>query len=175
MKRQNCPVYSLVAWSKSGKTTYLEKLLPCLRELGIRTAVVKHDGHDFTMDYPQTDTDRLTRAGAEISAILSSTHGAVLYNCPMSPEDFVGCITGVDLILTEGFKKESWPKILLYREARGGEPAVDPDTCFAVITDHPFQTEVPQFSLNDPSVFAAFLRDTVRQREESSFPEEIAF
>ena len=65
------PVVTIAAWSGTGKTTYLEKLLPCLKRRGIRVGVLKHDGHGFEMDTPGTDTDRLARSGADAVAICS--------------------------------------------------------------------------------------------------------
>lgn len=161
-RRKNIPVFSIVAWSGTGKTTYLEKLLPCLAELGLRAAVVKHDGHDFTMDHDGTDTDRLTKAGAAITAIFSENHSAILYNRPLAPESIMEQITDVDLILTEGFKNGMWPKILLYRTAKGGEPAADPDKCAAVVTDKWFVTNTPQFDPDKPEDLARFLGGKVR-------------
>ena len=46
----NIATYSLVAYSNSGKTTFLEKLIPELKKRGLRVAVIKHDGHDFEID-----------------------------------------------------------------------------------------------------------------------------
>lgn len=37
------PIFSVVAYSGTGKTTLLEKLIPLLKERGLRVAVVKHD------------------------------------------------------------------------------------------------------------------------------------
>ena len=49
-------VYSLIAWSDTGKTTYLENLIPALKKRGVRVAVIKHDGHDFDIDHEGTDS-----------------------------------------------------------------------------------------------------------------------
>ena len=165
--KESIPVFSLVAWSGTGKTTYLEALVPCLNALGLRVAVVKHDGHDFDIDHEGTDTDRLTKSGAAVTAILSKRHGAVLYNQPMTPEEFVAQITGVDLIITEGFKNGMWPKILFYRSARGGEPAVVPDESAAIVTDKRFFTDTPQFDLDAPADLARFLKRRIQEREEN--------
>ena len=67
-------VYSLIAWSDTGKTTYLENLIPALKKRGVRVAVIKHDGHDFDIDHEGTDSDRFTRAGADVSGIFSDSH-----------------------------------------------------------------------------------------------------
>lgn len=58
------PVWSLVALSNTGKTTFLEKLIPALRVLGLSVGVVKHDSHDFELDHEGKDTFRLSQAGA---------------------------------------------------------------------------------------------------------------
>lgn len=164
MIHKSIPIFSLIAWSGTGKTTYLEKLIPYLNRLRLKAAIVKHDGHDFDVDYKGTDTSRFTEAGAAVSAILSSTHGAILYNRTMEPDAFMAQIHDVDLILTEGFKKENWPKILLYRGAHGGEPAADPNKCFAIITDVSLDTDTPQFDLNDPYQFSLHLYHELKKR-----------
>ena len=53
------PIVSVVGRSDSGKTTFLEKLIPRLKARGLRLAVVKHDRHGFEMDRPGKDTWRL--------------------------------------------------------------------------------------------------------------------
>ncbi|WP_456448059.1 molybdopterin-guanine dinucleotide biosynthesis protein B, partial [Thiolapillus sp.] len=58
------PVLGFAAFSGSGKTSLLEKLIPLLREQGLRLALIKHSHHDFEMDKPGKDSDRLRRAGA---------------------------------------------------------------------------------------------------------------
>ncbi len=44
------PVFSFVAFSGTGKTTFLEKLIPQLKARGLRVAVYKHDAHEFEID-----------------------------------------------------------------------------------------------------------------------------
>lgn len=161
MSTAKIPVFSVIAWSGTGKTTYLEKLVPALRKRQLKVAVVKHDGHDFEIDRANADTGHFTRAGADISAIISSTHSAVFYNRPQTPEEFVAQITGVDVILTEGFKNGEWPKILIYRKESNNDPAIDPDACFAVITDTYLKTKTPQFDLNDPGTFSLYLYNLI--------------
>ncbi|WP_370298792.1 molybdopterin-guanine dinucleotide biosynthesis protein MobB, partial [Pontibacterium sp.] len=36
-----------VAWSGTGKTTLLRKLIPLLKEQGVRVGVIKHAHHNF--------------------------------------------------------------------------------------------------------------------------------
>ena len=65
------PVFIFAAYSNVGKTTYLERLIPCLKEAGLRVGVVKHDAHDFQLDIQGKDTWRFAAAGADAVAIAS--------------------------------------------------------------------------------------------------------
>lgn len=108
----------------SGKTTLIEALLPRLRARGVRTAVIKHDGHDFTPDVPGTDSFRLREAGAEGVAVFSSMRYLLYEAVPTDERVLIGhfAATGYDLVLLEGFKNSSWPKIEVVRGAAGGGP-----------------------------------------------------
>lgn len=154
------PIFSLVAYSGTGKTTFLEKLIPELKRRGLRVAVVKHDGHDFQMDQPGKDTWRMTQAGADVTAILSDTHAAVLENRPLSPEEMIARIQDVDLILTEGFKHGPWPKILLCRQGAGAPP-IPPETCWAVVSEVEGPEACPRFDLEDAGGLAELLAKTI--------------
>ena len=59
------PVLSFAAYSNTGKTTYLEKLIPCLKQACLLIAVIKHDGHDFQAGGEGKDSWRFVRVGAE--------------------------------------------------------------------------------------------------------------
>ena len=127
---------------------------------GVRVAVIKHDGHDFDIDHEGTDSDRFTRAGADVSGIFSDTHAAILLNGHIEAEKLIFLISmsgTADLIITEGCKKGKWPKILLYRESSGKPMAADPDTCAAVVSDVQVQTSAPVFPLDDPDALAEYL------------------
>ena len=151
------PVITFAAYSGTGKTTYLEKLLPCLRAAGVRAAVIKHDGHDFQMDTPGTDTFRLAEAGADPVAIVSNRRFALLERRSPPVEEIVRQITGVDLILTEGFKHGPYAKIALYRAASGQPLAIPTEACLAIVTDTPVEAACPVFSLEEPEALAVWL------------------
>lgn len=164
------PVITFAAYSGTGKTTYLEKLLPCLKASGLRVAVIKHDGHDFQMDTPGTDTFRLAEAGADTVAIVSGQRFALLERRSPAVEEIVERITGVDLILTEGFKRGPYPKIALYRAVSGKPLAAEPEDCLAVVTDTPLKAACPVFPLEDPGPLAAYLIDFVKQKKRGGEP-----
>lgn len=151
------PVITFAAYSGVGKTTYLERLLPCLKARGLRTAVIKHDGHEFEMDTPGTDTYRLARSGADTVAILSGGKFALLEQRSLHLEDALRHIHDADLILTEGFKHGPYPKIALFRSGSGKPLAADPRDCLAVVSDVPLNTVCPLFPLDDPQPLADYL------------------
>jgi len=78
------PVISFVGNSGVGKTTFLEKLIVILKARGYRLAAIKHDVHEFEVDYPGKDSWRLTQAGADI-VVLSSADKLALIERTSSP------------------------------------------------------------------------------------------
>lgn len=151
---KDIPIYSIVAFSGTGKTTLLEKLIPELKRRGLRVAVVKHDAHDFNIDHEGKDSHRMTSAGADVTAIASPTKAAIMENRPISPEALLAAIKDVDVILTEGYKHGPWPKIGLLRTASGKPLPAPPADYLAIMTDVQLDTTTPCFELNDVSSLA---------------------
>lgn len=108
----------------SGKTTFLEHLVPVLRARGLRVAVIKHDGHDFTPDVPGTDSFRLREAGAEGVAVYSGTRYLLTEEFRLTEQDLLALFErhGYDLVLLEGFKSSGWPKIEVVRREIADAP-----------------------------------------------------
>ena len=159
------PVITFAAWSGTGKTTYLEKLLPRLKAYGLRVGVLKHDAHGFDMDTPGTDTDRLTRSGADAVSIASPSGFAYLEWRPMELDEVAWHFHSVDLVLTEGYKSGPFPKIALYRQESGQSLAVPPENCLAVVSDVPLDVPCSVFPLDDPDPMAAFLMDWLKRQK----------
>lgn len=157
------PVFSFVAFSGTGKTTFLERLIPELKRLQLRVAVLKHDAHDFDIDVPGKDTHRMTDAGADVVMITSGTHAAVMENRRVEPEELIEKLTCVDMVITEGYKSGHWPKILLYRQAVGKPPAVPPESCVAVVSDTALKTTAPCFGFDDYKELAEYLAEKVKR------------
>ena len=151
-------VYSFIAWSGTGKTGYLEKLIAALKARGARVAAVKHDAHRFDLDREGKDTWRFASAGAEVVAIADGEKCAVMEYRPRSLGDILGQIRDVDVVLVEGWHAEAQNPILLYRAAAGKAPKLPPADCFAVVTDTPLDTAGrPSFPLDAPEKLAEFL------------------
>jgi len=163
----NIPIFTFAAYSNTGKTTYLEKLIPHLKAGGLRVAMIKHDGHEFQMDQEGKDTWRFAQAGADAVAISSSAKFALCRQHPVALEDIVKHFPDVDLIITEGYRSGPYPKIALFRAASGKELAAEPSDCLAVISDVPMDLPCPLFPLDDPRPLAAFLLRYVKEQKKS--------
>jgi len=143
------PIYSIVAYSGTGKTTVVTALISELKRRGLRVAAIKHDAHDFEIDREGKDSARMTAAGADVTVVASGAKAAVIENRPVDIGALVGGITDVDVVLTEGYKHGPWPKIALLREASGKPLPVPADECLAVMSDIPIETSRPLLRLDD--------------------------
>ena len=156
------PVFTFAAYSGTGKTTYLESLIPYLKEAGLRVAVVKHDAHQLEFDTEGKDTWRFSAAGADVVAAVSGDTLAGFDHRQATLQEALSHIHGVDLILTEGFKTGPWPKIALLRKGSGRSLAVPMEECFAIVSDEPLQAPCPVFPLGDPRPLARALAGIVK-------------
>lgn len=152
------PVLGFAAYSGTGKTTLIEKLVRNLKVRGLRVAVIKHDGHDFEIDREGKDSWRYTQAGADISIVSSARKTALVEQRKLSLEQAVALAHDVDLILTEGYKHESLTKIGICRRATGKGFPADIRHYVAVVTDMPMEdTEIPHFGLDDIQELTEFI------------------
>ncbi|WP_435925543.1 molybdopterin-guanine dinucleotide biosynthesis protein B [Paenibacillus sp. DYY-L-2] len=109
------PVIQICGYKNSGKTTLIAGLLPLLRAMHLRVAVIKHDVHGFEADVEGTDTYKLRTAGAAATAITSPMRTAVIEECETPLTALVERFQSYDLIIVEGFKREAYPKLVLMR------------------------------------------------------------
>jgi len=146
---EKIPVFAFSAYSGTGKTTVIEKLVAALKAEGLKVAVIKHDGHDFEMDREGKDSWRFTQAGADISIIASNTKMAMIESRGLSVEELVAITHDVDIILVEGYKNELLPRIGIARKATGKGFTAPADSFIAVMTDIEDSYEIPCFHLDD--------------------------
>ena len=151
----------------SGKTTFLAALIPELKALGLQAAVIKHDGHSFLPDREGTDTFRLLEAGALGTAVFDGEKFQAVKYAPVSETQLSALFPEADLILLEGFKHSPYPKIEILRSAVSREPACDPATLLALVTDTEVRFPgVPVFPLGDAAGVARLLRDRLNSVQE---------
>lgn len=160
------PLLGIAAWSGTGKTTLLERLLPALRERGLRVAVIKHAHHAFDVDQPGKDSHRLRQAGAEPILVASRARVALMMETPDREEaDLAELIEMVrpqrpDLVLVEGFKAWPLPKLELYREAVGKPLRAAEDAWIVAVAsdgEPDLPDDVERLDLNDPERLADWI------------------
>ncbi|MES9904095.1 MAG: molybdopterin-guanine dinucleotide biosynthesis protein B, partial [Sedimenticola sp.] len=136
------PILGFAAYSGTGKTTLLKKLLPLLKGKGLRVGMVKHTHHEFDIDQPGKDSYELRKAGADEMLVASGRRWALMVETGKSGDPVLQEMIGhlnqanLDLILVEGFKHERMLKIELHRPDRG-KPLIFPtdEGVIAVATD----------------------------------------
>jgi len=159
-------VLQLVGYANSGKTTLLTKLIPLFEQSGLRVGVVKHDGgHDFEWDQPGKDTWRYREAGASLVAITSQTKTAIVEQSPTPLPQLVERLAqaGAQLILVEGFKRESYPKLVVLRNPQDLELLHSLTGIIGTATWEPIaRDEWPRFSVDDAEAIALFVKRLIQ-------------
>ncbi len=151
-KESKPPVICVVGRSKVGKTTFLEKLIPELKSRGYRVATIKRHAHPgFDIDHPGKDTWRHARAGSDHVIIAAPDKVASIRRVPQEPalDELLDSIDNVDIILTEGYKRSSKPKIEVIRAAHHHQPLCAPSELFALVSDFSPSFNVPCFNLDE--------------------------
>ena len=168
-RRMNAiPVISVVGKSNVGKTTLIEKLLPELKRRGYRVATIKHDAHRFELDTPGKDTWRHAQAGSDCVVFSSADKLAMIQKVEgeLTLDTIIARLPPVDIVLTEGYKRQDKPKIEVSRRETGSELLCTDDELVCLATDQPHAVRVPQFGLEDASgivdlIEGLYLRGTV--------------
>ncbi len=157
-------VVAFVAKSNTGKTTLLEKVIAELKRRGYKVGAIKHDAHSFNIDHPGKDSHRLTTAGADTMLITSPEKLALIKKHESSPplEELIPTyFSDMDIVLTEGFKMSSLPKIELHRKERSETLLCRGDnfdsTLVAIASDEPLDFDVPILNLNNTIEITDFI------------------
>jgi molybdopterin-guanine dinucleotide biosynthesis protein B len=159
-EKTEIPIVSIVGASGVGKTTLLEKLIPALTRRGFRTGTIKHDVHGFEIDRPGKDSWRHKHAGAAATIISSPFQIGMVMDVDHDHglDELALLLSDVDVILTEGYKREGKAKMEVFRPEVLGEPLCkEDDRLVALISDAPVDLGVPRFSMNDIDGLADFL------------------
>ena len=154
-------IVSIVGKSGSGKTTLIEKVVKELTQRGLRVGTIKHTYHKFEIDKKGKDSWRHMEAGAETVAVVTDSKIAIFKNQAL--EDLTSLKTyfqDMDIVLTEGFKEKTMPKIEVFRSSV--HPALlckDDKRLVAIVTDDAMDIDVPLFRLKDIKGLADFLTE----------------
>jgi molybdopterin-guanine dinucleotide biosynthesis protein len=165
MRTSPLPAVSFIGKKKSGKTTVVLGVIKELRSRGYKVAALKHDTHGFEVDVPGTDSYRFREIGTEVVGI--SSPDKYVWQCNTDEERPLDelvrqIVEPVDIVITEGFKKQLAPKIEVSRRARSRELVSSPDELIGITSDQSFPDyAVPQFALDDFAGLAGLIEQRI--------------
>jgi molybdopterin-guanine dinucleotide biosynthesis protein B len=129
---------------------------------GLRVSLIKHAHHTFDVDQPGKDSFRHRHAGASEVLATSSRRWVLMHElrgeAEPTMEEVIARISPCDLLLVEGYKRASIPKLEVYREVVG-EGMLHPhdSNIVAVATDRTFDLHLPVLDLNRPDLVGDFI------------------
>lgn len=138
------PMLTVVGRKHSGKTTLVVRLAAELGRRGHRVMTIKHGSHTFNIDPVTTDTYRHYHEGeVERVAMASPDKFALVvrWSEELGPEEIAErFMSDADVVLCEGFKRSSLPRVEVFREAAHATPLYDAASSdaaryLAVVTD----------------------------------------
>jgi len=153
------PSIAIVGYHDSGKTTVLVNLIRVLKERGYRVAAVKHTDHGYDMGPPGKDSSRHFAAGADKVAVAGPESFTVHERTAgaLSLADVRARVSGVDLVLVEGFKREPGPKVGVFRAGYSGDLAAAVEGLIAAVGDCPPGLGLPCFGFDQTGELADFI------------------
>lgn len=162
-------ILQIVGYQNSGKTTLVEKIVHVLTESEMKVATIKHHGHGGFPEVAQKDSERHRKAGA----VVSSVEGAGLLSLSSLREEWslqeiirLYEFFEVDTILIEGYKKESYPKVVLLRSEEDVELLHKVENIVAVITWYDAPTNLREkykvFHIAEDELYIDWFLQTVR-------------
>src|ERR1700720_377998 len=161
----------LAGWSGAGKTTLLSRVIPHVRERGLRVSVIKHAHHSFDVDVPGKDSWVHRQSGAAEVLVSSGSRWALMHELrgasePRLPE-LLKKMARVDLVVVEGFKSEPHRKIEVHRLANGKALLFPDDPAIAgIATDAAIATVLPVAHLDDIPAIAAMMQSSAMSVED---------
>ena len=157
------PIFSFIGESKSGKTFLLEKVIIELRSRGFRVGVIKHSHSPFEIDKREKDSWKFKEAGAEVVAFSSKEEFLLfkkLKNEISLDEIIKKYFNNVDIILTEGYRKENFPKILVL--SGENKENFSMENIIAIVSNKKIKNKkIPSFSFEQINELINFLLNKI--------------
>jgi molybdopterin-guanine dinucleotide biosynthesis adapter protein len=144
-------IVGFAGWSGAGKTTLIVKLIPALLARGLSVSTVKHAHHNFDVDKPGKDSYEHRVAGATEVLVASDQRFALMHELRGAPRpslaDLLSKLSPVDLVLVEGFKRDTHMKLEVHRAANG-KPLLYPEdpNIKALVSDLPANDAPPHLA-----------------------------
>jgi molybdopterin-guanine dinucleotide biosynthesis protein B len=155
------PAVSFIGKSGTGKTTLLLRLIPLLKQKGLRVGSVKRSHHEIQIDREGKDSWLHRQAGADPVIIAGSQQWALIKSTEedLRLADLLKRIgRDADLVVVEGFKNEEIPTMVVVRRELGWDPELlKKENCIGVVSDYALDTDLPRFSFGDDIKIVDFI------------------
>jgi molybdopterin-guanine dinucleotide biosynthesis protein MobB len=156
----NIPVLTIIGKSGSGKTTLMQQLIGEIKRRGYKVATIKHHSHSgFEIDKPGKDSWLFAQAGSDHVVIASPDKIASYWKLEqeLTLDEILVTVSGVDMILVEGYKRAEKPALEVVSSAVSIELISSKEQLVAVAADISLDVDVPQFNLDDVIGIADFV------------------
>ncbi len=156
-------IFGVAGFKNAGKTTLVVELIRELRSRGVRVATVKHAHHEFDIDHPGKDSHQHREAGAEEVIVASTCRWAHIKELGSESEpqldELLSHFGNVDLVLVEGYKHGSHPKLELRRAGLDHpELATEDPAIRLIVADYPVNdAPVPVLPRDDVAAVVDFI------------------
>lgn len=169
------PVVAFVGYHNSGKTSFASKVVRILKEKGYKVAVVKSTKHSgLIKDTEGKDTFIYKQSGADAVALVMPDE-IVLFSKEQLPltELVFHYFPHFDIVICEGFKNSSVPKIEVIRKELNKNPLHNQlKNVIAVASDFEIP-DIKNFSIEKPEEVAEFLEKSFIKKRNDDFPHEV--
>ncbi len=149
------PVVSIISKKKSGKTTFIVKMIQELKKRVYQIGTLKHDTHGFDIDHEGKDTYKHKQAGSDTVAISSPWKVSIIKDVSeeMTLDQIVkSYFMDVDIVITEGYKNANKPQVEIFRSSAHQFPIYqkgDLHPLIAMVSDTKIDMDVPVYNIND--------------------------
>lgn len=160
-------IYGVVGWKNTGKTGLMERLVAEFTARGLRVTTIKHAHHVFDVDHKGKDSFRHRQAGAREVLLASQKRWALMHELAEGEEptleNLMQKLAPCDIVLVEGYKRDSHAKIEVHRAVTGQSLISNDDpTIRAVAADVALEgVDLPLFDLDNTKAIADFILDEV--------------
>ena len=142
-------ICGIVGWKNSGKTYFAQKLINYFNSKNLKVASIKHAHHEFDIDKPNTDSYLHRKAGSQEILVSSSKRWVKIVELRGAEErklsDLLNELDSPDIVIIEGFKNESHPKLEIIKEDTKDYLFTKLNTITGIVSDKKIDTLIPQF------------------------------
>ena len=156
-------ICGIVGLKNTGKTYFAQKLISFFSIKKIRVATIKHAHHDFDIDTPGSDSFLHRQSGAQEVIISSSKRWASISELKGFQEknlyELINEQHNPEIVIVEGFKKESHPKIEIIKKNSDPETFLFPyiKNVIGIVSNDEIKSSITQFREEDIEKLANFI------------------